>query len=88
MMNLGIERCSYNKTFFENGSITKARDESKNTFVEITVDDERQLAEVYYNKDFGNIEITKKIGYYDYINNLTIVNQAALIEKVEELING
>lgn len=34
MISLGVEKCSYNKDFFENGSVTKARNESQIMLVE------------------------------------------------------
>lgn len=86
-LNIGFEKCNYNKTFYERGSVTTARNESNNTFVEITVDDSQKLAQVYYNRDFGEFEVTRVIDYYDYINHLHCASQTTLIEKVKELIN-
>lgn len=84
---LGKELSDYSKELYEFGSVTKARSNKKNAFVEITVNDRLKRVELYYNKDFGTIERAFDMDYYDYINYLSTHNDL-LIEKVEEVIEN
>lgn len=84
---LGKELSDYSIELYEFGTITKARSNSKNAFVEITVNSRLERVELYYNKDFGDIEHCYDMNYYDYINYLS-VHRDLLIEKVEEVIEN
>ena len=84
--NLGSELCSFSKIFYEDGCLIKARNENKNIFVEIIVNDKLKIAEIYYNKDFGDYKKREKISYENYINYLYCASETNIITVVENLI--
>lgn len=80
---LGVERCSYSIKYYACGSVTTARNERTNTCIEVISNDHSKRVEIYYNKDFGQTEMRKEIGYHDYINYIEGASKTAIIEVIE-----